>query len=97
MTAIFDANVLLTDTGSSGGSETAEGGTDRVVGFSQAAIDGGAERQLHKTESCPGAKQPPHVEDDNRAKSLRRGESCPDGGAAQHGRERPHISLCQVL
>ena len=103
MAAIFelnDANVLLlTDAGSSGGGETAEGGTGRRVGFSQAAIDGDAECQLRKIKSYPGAKQPPRIVDDNgrasRHEFLRR-ESCPDDGDEQCG-ERPHISLCQVL
>lgn len=103
MAAIFelnDANVLLlTDAGSSGGGETAEGGTDRRVGFSQAAIDGDAECQLRKIKSYPGAKQPPRIVDDDHGRASRheflRRESCPDD-AAQCG-ERPHISLCQVL
>lgn len=100
MAAIFELNVLqLTDAGSSGGGETAEGGTDRGVGFSQAAIDGDAECQLRKIESYPGAKQPPRIVDDGGRASrheLLRPESCPVDGAAQCG-ERPHISLCQVL
>ena len=86
--------------------KTAEGtltGSNRVEFF---ATDDDTEHQLRKIESYPGAKKPgearDHVDvesDDGRASrqlQLHHAESCPDGGTPR-SRERPHISLCQVL
>lgn len=86
--------------------KTAEGtltGSNRVEFFAT-ADDDDTEHQLRKIESYPGAKKPgdtrDHVEsDDGRASrqlQLHHAESCPDGGTPR-SRERPHISLCQVL